>query len=60
MPDDTGLRDEVHFRDMQVRADLATLRIVPWERDTAICMGDCYFDGEPLPTFRAGRIEITD
>ena len=28
MPDDTGLRDEVHFRDMQVRADLGTLRIV--------------------------------
>ena len=33
---------------MQVVADLATLRIVPWERDTAICLGDCYFDGGPL------------
>ncbi len=57
MPDDTGLRDEVHFRDMQVRADLATLRILPWERDTAICMGDCYFDGEPLPTDPRGILK---
>ncbi len=49
MPDGTGLRDEVHFRDMQVVPDLATLRLVPWERDTAICMADCWMDGEPLP-----------
>jgi glutamine synthetase len=42
---------------MQVRADLATLRIVPWERDTAICMGDCYFDGEPLPTDPRGILK---
>lgn len=49
MPDGTGLRDEVHFRDMQVIPDLATLRLVPWERDTAICMADCWMDGEPLP-----------
>ena len=48
MPDGTGLRDEVQFRDMTVVADLATTRIVPWERDTAICLSDCYFDGGPL------------
>ena len=48
MPDGTGLRDEVQFRDMTVVADLATARIVPWERDTAICLSDCYFDGGPL------------
>lgn len=48
MPDGTGLRDEVQFRDMKVVADLGTLRIVPWERDTALCLADCYFDGGPL------------
>jgi glutamine synthetase len=57
MPDGTGLRDEVNFRDMQVRPDLATLRIVPWERDTAICMADCYFEGEPLPTDPRGILK---
>lgn len=50
MPDGTGLRDEVQFRDMSVRPDLSTLRIVPWERDTALCLGDCWFDGAPLPS----------
>jgi glutamine synthetase len=49
MPDGTGLRDEVNFRDMQVVPDLATLRRVPWEKDTAICMADCLLDGEPFP-----------
>ena len=48
MPDGTGIRDEVNFRDMQVVADLETLRIVPWERETAICLADCRLDGEPL------------
>ena len=50
MPDGTGIRDEVNFRDMQVVADLETLRIVPWERETAICLADCRLDGEPLET----------
>lgn len=49
MPDGTGLRDEVQFRDMDVVPDLSTLRVVPWERDTALCIGDCHFDGSPLP-----------
>jgi glutamine synthetase len=57
MPDGTGLRDEVQFRDMQVIADLSTLRVVPWERDTAICLGDCYFDGSPLPTDPRGILK---
>jgi glutamine synthetase len=50
MPDGTGIRDEVNFRDMQVVPDLATLRIVPWERETAICLADCRLDGAPLDT----------
>jgi glutamine synthetase len=50
MPDGTGIRDEVNFRDMQVVPDLETLRIVPWERETAICLADCRLDGEPLET----------
>lgn len=48
MPDGTGLRDEVNLRDMQVRPDLTTLRRLPWEENTAICLADCYLDGEPL------------
>jgi glutamine synthetase len=48
MPDGTGIRDEVNFRDMQVVPDLETLRTVPWERETAICLADCRLDGEPL------------
>jgi glutamine synthetase len=48
MPDGTGLRDEVSFRDMKVIPDLSTLRVVPWERDTALCLADCWMDGEPL------------
>jgi glutamine synthetase len=50
MPDGTGIRDEVNFRDMQVVPDLATLRTVPWERETAICLADCRLDGAPLDT----------
>jgi glutamine synthetase len=50
MPDGTGIRDEVNFRDMQVFPDLDTLRVVPWERDTAICLADCRLDDEPLET----------
>jgi len=50
MPDGTGIRDEVNFRDMQVVPDLDTLRVVPWERDTAICLSDCRLDDEPLET----------
>jgi glutamine synthetase len=50
MPDGTGIRDEVNFRDMQVVPDLETLRVVPWERDTAICLSDCRLDDEPLET----------
>jgi glutamine synthetase len=57
MPDGTGLRDEVQFRDMIVKADLSTLRVVPWERDTALCMGDCFFDGTPLPADPRGMLK---
>ena len=56
-----GVRDRPHGRDArrngasrrgavprhEVRPDLSTLRIVPWERDTALCLADCCFDGEP-------------
>jgi glutamine synthetase len=48
MPDGTGIRDEVNFRDMQVVPDPGTLRTVPWERETAICLADCRLDDEPL------------
>ena len=54
MPDGTGLREEVTFRDMEVIPDLSTLRVVPWERETAICLGDCYFGGSPLPAAPRG------
>jgi glutamine synthetase len=54
MPDGTGLRDEIHFRDMNVIADLQTLRLLPWERSTAICLADCWLDGEPLPSAPRG------
>ena len=57
MPDGTGLRDEVQFRDMNVVPDLATARIVPWEKDTAICLADCFFDGEPLPADPRGILK---
>jgi glutamine synthetase len=50
MPDGTGIRDEVNFRDMQVLPDVETLRTVPWERETAICLADCRLDGESLET----------
>lgn len=49
MPEGGGLRDEVNFRDMQVRPDLSTLRVLPWEPETAICLADCFVDGQPLP-----------
>jgi glutamine synthetase len=57
MPDGTGLRDEMQFRDMNVVPDLATARIVPWEKDTAICLADCFFDGEPLPADPRGILK---
>jgi len=44
----TGLGAEVGFRDANARPDLSTLTVVPWERDTAIAIGDVYFDGELL------------
>ncbi|MDQ4081712.1 MAG: glutamine synthetase family protein [Actinomycetota bacterium] len=46
----TGFGAEVHYRDAQAIPDLSTLTIVPWERDTAIAIGDVYFDGEELPS----------
>ncbi len=46
--DGTGLGAEVDFRDAQVVPDLSTLTIVPWERGTAIAIGDVNFDGQPL------------
>jgi glutamine synthetase len=57
MPDGTGVRDELNFRDMQVRPDLSTLRVVPWERETAICMADCFFDGVPLEASPRGILK---
>jgi glutamine synthetase len=57
MPDGTGLRDEVQFRDMKVVADPLSLRVVPWEKDTALCMGDCHFDGGPLPADPRGILK---
>ncbi len=57
MPDGTGLRDEVLFRDMQVVPDLATLRRLPWEEETAICLADCFFDGLPLPASPRGILK---
>jgi glutamine synthetase len=46
--DGTGLGAEVDFRDAQIVPDLETLTIVPWERATAIAIGDVRFDGEEL------------
>lgn len=60
MPDGTGLRDEVNFRDMHVRPDLSTLRYLPWERDTAICLADCELDGDPLPADPRGILRRAD
>jgi glutamine synthetase len=57
MPDGTGMRDELSFRDMQVLPALETLRAVPWERETAICLGDCWFDGAPLPAAPRGILK---
>jgi glutamine synthetase len=47
--DGTGLGAEVDFRDAQVIPDLSTLTVVPWEKDTAVAIGDVHFDGSPLP-----------
>jgi len=47
--DGTGLGAEVDFRDAQVVPDLETLTIVPWERATAVAIGDVMFGGEELP-----------
>ncbi len=44
----TGLGSEVDFRDAQLVPDLGTLTVVPWESETAIAIGDVFFDGEPL------------
>jgi glutamine synthetase len=44
----TGLGAEVDFRDAQVIPDLETLTVVPWERSTAIAIGDVRFDDGPL------------
>jgi glutamine synthetase len=44
----TGFGSEVDFRDAQVIPDLSTLTVVPWESETAIAIGDVYFDGELL------------
>jgi glutamine synthetase len=44
----TGLGGEVEFRDMKVYPDLSTLRLVPWESDTALCLANIEFDGESL------------
>jgi len=46
--EETGLGGEVEFRDMKVYPDLSTLRVIPWESDTAVCMADVHFDGELL------------
>ena len=46
--DGTGLGSEVNFRDMQAVPDLSTLRVVPWEADTAVALADLFFEGEPL------------
>jgi glutamine synthetase len=38
------------FPDLQARLDLSTLRAVPWEPQTALCLADFYQrNGEPLP-----------
>ena len=42
---------------MNVIPDLATLRPVPWERSTAICLADCWVDGEPLPSAPRGILK---
>ncbi|MBD0289729.1 MAG: glutamine synthetase [Thermoleophilia bacterium] len=44
----TGLGAEVDYRDAQVVPDLSTLTVVPWERSTAVAVGDVVFDGAPL------------
>ncbi len=46
--DGTGLGAEVDFRDAQIIPDMNTLTIVPWERSTAIAIGDVRFDGGEL------------
>jgi len=57
MPPGTGLADEVQYRDMQAVPDLATLRPVPWEESTAVCLADLWFDGEPLPCCPRGLLK---
>jgi glutamine synthetase len=46
--EETGLGGEVEFRDMKVYPDLSTLRVLPWESDTAVCMANVEFDGQSL------------
>jgi glutamine synthetase len=53
----TGLGAEVDFRDAQVKPDLGTLTVVPWERETAIAIGDVWFDGDLLPASPRGLLK---
>ncbi len=53
----TGLGAEVDFRDAQVVPDLSTLTVVPWERSTAVAIGDVVFDGAPLPASPRGLLK---
>lgn len=46
--EETGLGTESEFRDMKVYPDLSTLRVLPWEGETGVCMADVHFDGELL------------
>jgi glutamine synthetase len=46
--EETGLGGEVEFRDMKVYPDLSTLKVVPWESETAVCMANIEFEGESL------------
>lgn len=47
--EETGLGSEAEFRDIKVYPDLSTLKVLPWEGETGICMADVHFDGELLP-----------
>ncbi len=55
--DGTGLGAEVDFRDAQAVPDLETLTIVPWERATAVAIGDVMFDGQPLAASPRGLLK---
>lgn len=55
--EETGLGMEVDLRDMKVFPDLETLRVLPWEADTAICMADVHFDGEEISCDPRGMLK---